>query len=137
MRPSTGYWHEMHMSTSDATVLIVDDRVANRRLLEALLAPEGYATLSAADGPEALALAAQHTPDVVLLDVRMPGMNGHAVARALKASDETRHIPIILISAEVDAAERQAGLDAGADDFLTKPIARAELWSRVRASLAR
>lgn len=137
MRPSTSYWHEMHMNTSDATVLIVDDRVANRRLLEALLAPEGYATLSAADGPEALALAARHTPDVVLLDVRMPGMNGHAVARALKALDETRHIPIILIGAEVDAAERQAGLDAGADDFLTKPITRAELWSRVRASLAR
>ena len=137
MRPSTSYWHEMHMNTSDATVLIVDDRVANRRLLEALLAPEGYATLSAADGPEALALAAQHTPDVVLLDVRMPGMNGHAVARALKALDETRHIPIILIGAEVDAAERQAGLDTGADDFLTKPITRAELWSRVRASLAR
>ena len=137
MRPSTSYWHEMHMNTSDATVLIVDDRVANRRLLEALLAPEGYATLSAADGPEALALAARHTPDVVLLDVRMPGMNGHAVARALKALDETRHIPIILIGAEVDAAERQAGLDAGADDFLTKPIARAELWFRVRASLAR
>ena len=113
------------MNTSDTTVLIVDDRVTNRRLLEALLAPE------------ALALAVRHTPDVVLLDVRMPGMDGHAVARALKASNETRHIPIILISAEVDAAARQAGLDAGADDFLTKPITRSELWSRVRASLAR
>ncbi|MDR3388165.1 MAG: response regulator, partial [Rudaea sp.] len=115
-----------------ATILIVDDEIQNRRLLEALLQPEGYATLSAANGEEALALIAQRAPDLVLLDVMMPGMNGFQVASAIKGNPATSNIPIIMVTASVDRNSRLTGLDSGAEDFLNKPVDRAELWLRVR-----
>ncbi len=120
------------MTLIPATILIVDDEALNRKLLEALLQPEGYVTVSVASGEEALALIAQRPPDLVLLDVRMPGMDGYQVATTLKANPATAHIPIIMVTAQVDRASRVVGLDAGAEEFLSKPVDRAELWLRVR-----
>jgi diguanylate cyclase (GGDEF)-like protein/PAS domain S-box-containing protein len=115
-----------------ARILIVDDEAPNRRLLEALLRPEGYVTASATNGPEALAAVAQNPPDLILLDVMMPGMDGYQVASLLKANAASSSIPIIMVTAQIDRLARLAGLDAGAEEFLTKPVDRAELWLRVR-----
>ncbi len=115
-----------------AKVLIVDDSAINGRLLQALLAPEGYTTQCAVSGPAALAFIAECPPDLILLDVAMPGMDGYAVAEKLKADVSTCDIPIIMVTGKVDAASRLAGLEAGAEEFLIKPIDRAELWLRVR-----
>lgn len=120
------------MSSPKATILIVDDELQNRRLLEALLQPEGYLTQVAANGEEALASIARRAPDLILLDVMMPGMDGYQVARLLKANPATLSIPIIMVTALVDRDARMAGLDAGAEEFLTKPFDRSELWLRVR-----
>lgn len=115
-----------------ATILIVDDEPQNRRLLKALLRPEGYDTVMAASGEEALTVVAQHAPDLILLDIMMPGMDGYAVAKIFKANELTSHIPIIMLTAQIDREARLTGLSAGAEDFLTKPVDRAELWLRVR-----
>ena len=115
-----------------ATVLIVDDEAQNRKLLEAMLKPEGYLTVSAANGDDAIAQVAKAPPDLILLDIMMPGMDGYQVARILKAGATTAHIPIIMVTAHSDRSARLAGLKAGAEDFLTKPVDRGELWLRVR-----
>jgi diguanylate cyclase (GGDEF)-like protein/PAS domain S-box-containing protein len=120
------------MSGGPATILIVDDEPANRKLLEALLAVEGYATVCAVNGEGALAAVAERAPDLILLDVMMPAMDGYQVARELKANPATSHIPIVMVTAQIDRGTRLAGLDAGAEEFLTKPVDRAELWLRVR-----
>jgi signal transduction histidine kinase len=120
------------MTSPAATILIVDDEIQNRKLLEALLLPEGYLTRSAASGEEALASIAQDPPDLILLDIMMPGMNGYQVASTVKANPATSNIPIIMVTALVDRKARIAGLNAGAGGFLTKPVDRAELWLRVR-----
>jgi DNA-binding response OmpR family regulator len=120
------------MASPAATILIVDDEAQNCRLLEALLKSEGYLTTSVATGEEALASIAQHAPDLILLDVLMPGLDGYQVARTLKADSATSNIPIIMVTAMDDRAARMTGLDAGAEEFLTKPFDRAELWLRVR-----
>jgi len=120
------------MSNPAAKILIVDDEIRNRKLLEALLHSEGYATMSAASGTDALAAVAQHAPDLVLLDVMMPDMDGFQVARKLKSDASTSHIPIIMVTASADRHSRLAGLESGAEDFLNKPVDRAELWLRVR-----
>jgi diguanylate cyclase (GGDEF)-like protein/PAS domain S-box-containing protein len=120
------------MTAAPATILIVDDEIRNCRLLEALLHPEGYLTLVAANGEEALAAVALHAPDLVLLDIMMPGMDGYQVASSLKANPATANIPVIMVTAQSDRDTRLAGLNAGAEEFLTKPVDRAELWIRVR-----
>ena len=120
------------MTRSASTILIVDDEIQNRKLLEALLRPEGYITLSAGNGEEALASIAQQTPDLILLDVLMPGMDGYELAELLKADPVTASIPIIMVTSLGDHGARLGGLSAGAEDFLTKPVERAELWLRVR-----
>ena len=120
------------MTRSPATILIVDDESQDRKLLEALLRPEGYLTQSAANGEAALASIAQSPPDLILLDLMMPGMDGYEVAGRLKANPATSNIPIIMITVQDDRNARLLGLKAGAEDFLTKPIDRAELWLRVR-----
>ena len=120
------------MTERVSTILIVDDEPQNRKLLEALLKPEGYATATAGTGEEALTAVHRHPPDLVLLDVMMPGMDGYQVARALKGHATTSNIPIIMVTAQTDRSALFQGLDAGAEEFLTKPVNRAELWLRVR-----
>lgn len=116
-----------------ARILVVDDIEANVRLLEAKLSAEYYEVLTAPDGPTALAMAAAEKPDIVLLDVMMPGMDGFEVCRRLKDDPETRHIPVVLVTALDGRGDRVAGLDAGADEFLTKPIDDVLLFARVRS----
>jgi two-component system cell cycle response regulator len=118
-----------------ARVLVVDDIAANLRLLEAKLLNEYYEVALASSGPEALATAAGWAPDVILLDVMMPGMDGYEVCRHLKENDTTLHIPVVMVTALVDPAERVRGLEAGADDFLSKPVDDATLFARLRALL--
>jgi two-component system cell cycle response regulator len=116
-----------------ARILVVDDIEANVRLLEAKLMAEYYEVMVAYDGPTALAMAAEQHPDIVLLDVMMPGMDGFEVCRRLKDEPLTRHIPVVLITALDGRADRIAGLEAGADEFLNKPIDDVMLFSRVRS----
>ncbi|MEO7189862.1 MAG: response regulator [Vicinamibacterales bacterium] len=113
-------------------ILIVDDECTNRQLLETMLAPEGFVLLMAGNGEEALAAVARQRPDLILLDVLMPGMDGNQVAAIVKGNPATTNIPIIMVSALDDRAALMGGLDAGAEDFLSKPIDRAELRVRVR-----
>ena len=115
-----------------ATILIVDDESQNCRLLEALLRPEGHLTRCAANGEEAMAMIAEQAPDLILLDIMMPGMDGYQVARLLKTDPATAHIPIIMITALTDANARLLSLNAGVEEFLSKPVDRVELWLRVR-----
>jgi signal transduction histidine kinase len=125
----------MNTSTIQATaqtILIVDDESHNRKLLETLLKPEGYHTCTAVNGEEALSLIKDHAPDLILLDIMMPGIDGYALAGMLKARAETSSIPIIMVTALTDRSSRMSGLKAGAEDFLTKPVDRAELSLRVR-----
>ena len=116
-----------------ARILVVDDIEANVRLLEAKLSAEYYEVMTASDGPTALAIAAAEKPDIVLLDVMMPGMDGFQVCRRLKDDPETRHIPVVLVTALDGRSDRVAGLEAGADEFLTKPIDDVMLFARVRS----
>jgi two-component system cell cycle sensor histidine kinase/response regulator CckA len=115
-----------------ARVLIVDDEPSNRQLLEVMLAPEGFELATAASGAEALAKVAQQPPDLILLDVMMPGMDGYAFAATLKAGAATKSIPIIMVTVRDDREAKMRGLNAGAEDFLSKPVDRAELRVRVR-----
>src|SRR5579872_1032024 len=116
-----------------ARILVVDDIEANVRLLEAKLTAEYYDVITASDGPTALEMAASEHPDIVLLDVMMPGMDGFEVCRRLKEDPITRHIPVVLVTALDGRADRIAGLEAGADEFLTKPIDDVVLFARVRS----
>jgi two-component system cell cycle response regulator len=118
-----------------ARVLVVDDIAANLKLLEARLNAEYYEVALANSGREALRLAQSWSPDVILLDVMMPGMDGYEVCRLLKAGAQTAHIPVVMITALVDQTERVRGLEAGADDFLSKPVDHATLFARLRALL--
>ena len=116
-----------------ARILVVDDVPANTRLLEAKLTAEYYQVASARDGFEAVAAARRWQPDLILLDVMMPGMDGFECCRQLKQDTATLHIPVVMVTALGDAAERVAGLEAGADDFLSKPVEYGTLMSRVRS----
>src|SRR5688500_14412926 len=113
-------------------ILVVDDDAPSRSAMEAMLTPEGYVVLAAASGKEALAIVAQHAPDLMLLDVIMPDMDGYDVVRTMKAKLTTKNVPVIMITALEDRDAKLLGLRAGAEDFLTKPIDRAELCVRVR-----
>ena len=116
-----------------ARILVVDDIEANVRLLDAKLSAEYYDVISATDGVTALAMAAAEKPDIILLDVMMPGMDGFQVCRRLKEDQATRHIPVVLITALDGRSDRIVGLEAGADEFLTKPIDDVVLFARVRS----
>jgi PAS domain S-box-containing protein len=113
-------------------ILIVDDERHNRQLLQVMLAPEGFQLLTAANGQEALKIVARQPPDVILLDVMMQGTSGYQVADKIKSNAATKNIPIIMVTALDDRESRMQALGAGAEDFLTKPVDRAELCMRVR-----
>ena len=115
-----------------ACVLIVDDERANRDLLKVMLAPEGFLLLTASSGEEALAVVAHQPPDLILLDVMMPGMDGYEVAGKVKGDPATSSVPVIMITAMDDHNARMLGLSAGVEDFLTKPVDRGELRVRVK-----
>jgi len=118
-----------------AHILVVDDVEKNVRLLSDVLAVHGFRTSAAASGAQALAQIAADPPDLVLLDVMMPGMDGYDVCRAIRADPAHAVLPVVLVTALDPEHERVRGLEAGADDFLSKPIHQAELLARVRSLL--
>jgi two-component system, OmpR family, response regulator MprA len=119
----------------EAAILVVDDDAPIRRMLDRTLSAEGYAVETAADGGAALAAVERSTPDLVVLDVGMPGVDGLSVSRRLRAKGLA--VPVLLLTARDSVPDRVAGLDAGADDYLVKPFATEELLARVRALLRR
>jgi len=123
------------MSPAQAKVLVVDDTPHNVKLLGDLLQVKGYAVATAATGEEALAKLPAERPDIVLLDVMMPGLSGYDVCRRIRADVATALLPVVLVTSLDPAQERIHGIEAGADDFLSKPINQAELFARVRSLL--
>jgi adenylate cyclase len=118
-----------------AKILVVDDTPANVKLLADLLAVKGFGVATAASGEEGLATLAAEKPDLVLLDVMMPGLSGYDVCRRIRADPETALLPVVLVTSLDPQGERVKGIEAGADDFLPKPINQAELFARVRSLL--
>jgi putative two-component system response regulator len=118
--------------TTPATILIVDDDESSRELAVMALEGDGYQLIVAASGPEALALAKAHLPDLMLLDVMMPGIDGYEVCRKLRVTTRTAEMPILMITALDDRQSKLQGIEAGADDFISKPFDRIELRARVR-----
>src|ERR1700732_3043326 len=116
-----------------ARVLVVDDLVPNVKLLSAKLQAEYFDVMTASSGPEALEKVAESPPDLILLDVMMPGMDGFEVCQRLKSDPKTMHIPIVMVTALSDSENRVRGLEAGADDFLTKPVNDIALFARARS----
>lgn len=116
-----------------ARILVVDDIEANVRLLEAKLLAEYYDVITAVDGREAVQKAVDEAPDLILLDVMMPGMDGFEACQMIKADPQTAHIPIVMVTALSEVEDRVKGLDAGADDFLTKPVDDMALFARIRS----
>ncbi|HEV7639880.1 MAG TPA: response regulator transcription factor [Gaiellaceae bacterium] len=120
---------------AEAAILVVDDDAPIRRMLDRTLSAEGYVVETAADGGAALAAVERSAPDLVVLDVGMPGVDGLAVSRRLRSKGLS--VPVLLLTARDSVRDRVAGLDAGADDYLVKPFATEELLARVRALLRR
>jgi DNA-binding response OmpR family regulator len=123
------------MTDTKAKILIVDDEEKNVKLMEAILRPRGYQIVKAFNGVEALEKVGDESPDLILLDVMMPVMNGFDVCEKLKDDVDTRLIPIVIMTALGEVDDRIRGIEAGADDFLTKPINREELLARIQTSL--
>lgn len=118
-----------------ARVLVVDDTPQNVKLLADLLGAKGFVTITAASGEEGLAKLASEKPDLVLLDVMMPGLSGYEVCRRIRANPDTALLPVVLVTSLDPHEERVKGIEAGADDFLSKPIHQSELLARVRSLL--
>ena len=116
-----------------ARVLVVDDVELNVKLLEAKLSSEYFEVIVADNGPTALELAESELPDIILLDIMMPRMDGFEVCRRLKANPRTADIPVVMVTALSDVADRLRGLESGADEFLTKPVNDTALFARVRS----
>jgi two-component system, cell cycle response regulator len=116
-----------------ARILVVDDVPANVRLLEAKLAAEYFEVVTASSGDEALKIIEKQAPDIVLLDVMMPGMDGFEVCTRIRANPKTQFLPVVMVTALSDPVDRVRGLDCGADDFLTKPVNDLALFARVRS----
>jgi putative two-component system response regulator len=114
-------------------ILVVDDQPQNIELLEAYLVPEGYEILTAANGEEALGKLSGNQIDLILLDVMMPGMDGFEVTRRVRQNDSYRLLPIILVTALRETEDRVKGIEAGCDDFISKPVDKMELLARVRS----
>lgn len=123
------------MTNNKPLLLVVDDQPQNRELLEAYLLPLGYAIVTATNGEEALEKLSSHRIDLVLLDVMMPGMNGFEVTRRIRQDETQRLLPVILVTALHEKEDRVKGIDAGCDDFISKPVDKMELLARVRSLL--
>ena len=121
----------------DTTILLVEDEPAILDLLDFTLAPKGYVILRATDAATALAIVRDALPDLMILDWMLPGESGVQLARALRADARTRGMPIIMLTARAEEADKISGLDAGADDYMTKPFSPRELVARVNALLRR
>lgn len=121
------------MSETTYKVLVVDDEPNNLTLATVHIRSLGYEVITAVDGPQCLNLVEETSPDVILLDVMMPGLDGFEVCRRLKRHKEHRHIPVVLLTALYDTDDRVTGIEAGADDFITKPFNRVELLARLKS----
>ncbi|MEZ4653427.1 MAG: response regulator [Candidatus Eisenbacteria bacterium] len=113
-------------------ILVVDDEIYILHILEFSLSMEGYEVVTASDGNEAVKRLEECDPDMVVLDVMMPGLDGYAVCRQIRASDHLRSIPVILLSAKGRSVDREAGLEAGADEYIVKPFSPRHLLERIR-----
>jgi adenylate cyclase len=122
------------MTDRPAKILVVDDVPENVRLLEAVLVPRGYEVVTAADGIEALEVVAREEPDLILLDVMMPGLDGYGVCTHLRANDDTAVLPVVMVTSSI-GQEKTKAIEAGADDFIPKPFNHDELLTRVRSLL--
>jgi adenylate cyclase len=120
---------------STEKILVVDDTPQNIKVLDAILSPRGYRVATARSGPEALQKVRDEAPDLVLLDILMPGMSGYEVAQRLRAEPSTQFLPIVMVTALGAQEEKVKSLEAGADDFLTKPVNQLELLARVKSLL--
>ena len=116
-------------------ILVCDDDANIRNIMDFSLEAEGFSVVAAADGPEALQLVLSEHPDLVILDVMMPGSDGLSVCRELKDNPATRHIPVLLLTAKTGKGDREAGLAAGADDYITKPFSPQRLVEKVHGVL--
>lgn len=116
----------------ETTILVVDDQPQNVRLLDAVLTPRGYRVMSATSGEDALELLHDERPHLVLLDIRMPGMDGYEVCRRIREDSETAFLPVVMVTAS-DTEQKVRAIEAGADDFITKPFDQAELLARVKS----
>ena len=123
------------INISSSRVLIADDIQQNRELLEAYLADEGYEIIMASDGQQTMQLVEQQQPDLILLDIMMPRMSGYEVCSQIKADPAKRSIPVLVVTALNEAGDIEKAVNAGCDDFLTKPVNRLELRTRVRSLL--
>jgi putative two-component system response regulator len=119
-------------SNAAKKILVIDDELLNIKLLNTYLQAESYQVLNAQSGAKGLEIAIQQTPDLILLDIMMQDMDGYEVARKLKDQPLTQPIPIIMVTSLSDRDSRLKALQAGAEEFLTKPVDRTELWVRVR-----
>ena len=117
------------------TILIVDDEPINIKLVKAMLVPENYLLIEAGNGEEALECVEDVRPDLILLDVMMPGIDGFEVCRCLKQHEITRIIPVVMVTVFQDKKHRIKAIEAGSDDFLTKPVDKTELQVRVKSLL--
>ncbi|MCU0646021.1 MAG: response regulator, partial [bacterium] len=125
----------LNKNHGQSKVLVVDDIQLNRKLQKTYLEAEGYEVVLAPDGIEALKRIEEESPDLVLLDIMMPKMNGFQVCRHIKSDDRTRFIPVIMVTALNELEDKIKGIDAGADDFISKPFHKLELLARVKSLL--
>jgi DNA-binding response OmpR family regulator len=117
------------------TILAVDDNPAALMLIRCALGAEGYTVVTAADGHEALRKAREQQPDLVVLDLMMPGIDGYEVCRRLRTDPVTAHMPVLILSAKSQSSDQKMGFGVGADDYLTKPVLPSELVNRIESLL--